>query len=79
LTFAELMVLMVSRALAILPVPEVETQRMAMEYCSAFLARSAKIRLRLATKQSSGLLYGNFTKLIYFAISVELKGSMLPE
>ncbi len=79
MTFAELMVLMVSGAPAILPVLEVVIRRMATEYCSAFSARLAKIRLRLATKQSSRLLYGDFTKLMYFAIPVELKGSMLPE
>jgi hypothetical protein len=52
---------------------------MAMEYCLAFLARPAKIRLWLATKQLSHLLYGDFTKLMYFAMPVELEGSMLPE
>jgi hypothetical protein len=48
--------LMVSRAPAILPVLEVETRRMAMEYWLAFSARPAKIRLQLATKQLSCLL-----------------------
>jgi hypothetical protein len=67
------MVLMVSRALAILPVPEVGTWRMAMEYYLAFLNRPTKIRLRLATKQLGRLLYGDFTKLMYFAIPVKLK------
>jgi hypothetical protein len=52
---------------------------LAMEYCSAFLARPAKIRLRLATEQSIHLLYGDFTKLMYFAILVKLKGLMVPE
>jgi hypothetical protein len=73
------MVLMVSRALAILPVPEVGTRRMAMEYCLAVSARPAKIRLQLPTEQSIHLLYGDFTKLMYFAIQVELEGSILPE
>jgi hypothetical protein len=50
-----------------------------MDYCLAFLARPAKIRLRLATEQSIRSLYGNLTKLMYFAIPVELKESMLPE
>ena len=49
------------------------------EYCSAYLARPAKIRLRLATKQSSHSLYGDLTKLMYFVMPVELDGSMLPE
>ena len=78
-TFAELMELMVSGAPAILPLPEVGTRRMAKENCLAFLARPAKTRLRLATKQSSRLLYGDYTKLKYFAMPVKLKGSMLPE
>ena len=73
------MVLMVSRAPAILPVPEVGTRRMAMEYCSAFSARPAKIRLWLPTEQLIHLLYGHFTKLMYFAIPVKLKGLILPE
>ncbi len=68
-----------SRAQAILPVPEVGTQRMAMEYCSAFSARPAKIRLQLPTEQLIRLLYGDFTKLMYFAITVELEGLILPE
>jgi hypothetical protein len=73
------MVLMVSGALAILPVLEIGIWRMAMEYCSAFLARPTKIRLRLPTKQSIRSLYGDFTKVIYFAIPVKLKESKLPE
>jgi hypothetical protein len=73
------MVLMVSGAPAILPVLEVGTRRMAIEYSLAFLPRPAKIRLQLATEQPIHLLYGNFTKLMYFAIPVELEGSMLPE
>ena len=44
-----------------------------------FLARPAKIRLRLPTKQSIHLLYGDLTKLMYFAIPVKLEGSILPE
>ncbi len=50
------------RTPAILPVPELGTQRMV-----------------LATKQLIHLLYGDFTKLMYFAIPVKLKGSTLPE
>ncbi len=73
------MVLMVSGAPAILPVPKVGIRRRAMEYCLAFLARLAKIRLRLATEQSNWSLYSNFTKLLYFAMPVELKGLMLLE
>jgi hypothetical protein len=73
------MVLMVSRAQGILPVPEVGNRKMAIEYRLAFSARPAKIRLRLATEQSSRSLYGNFTQLMYFAMLVELEGSMFPE
>ncbi len=36
---------------------EVGARRMAMEYCSAFLARPAKIRLQLPTEQPICLLY----------------------
>ncbi len=79
MTFAKLMVLMVSRAPAILPEPEVGTQRMAIEYCSAFSARPAKIRLQLPTEQSIYLLYDNFTKLMYFVTPVKLEGSILPK
>jgi hypothetical protein len=71
------MALMVSGALAILPLPEIGTRRMAMEYCFAFLARSAKIRLRLPTEHSILLLYRDLTKLMYFAIPVKLKGLIL--
>ncbi len=73
------MVLMVSKASAILPISEVGTRRMAMEYCLAFLARPAKIRLWLPTKQSIRLLYGDLTKLMYFAVPVKLKGAVLLE
>jgi hypothetical protein len=37
------------------------------------------MRLRLPTKQLIHLVYGDFTKLMYFAILVELKGLILPE
>jgi hypothetical protein len=77
--FAKLMALMVSRAPAILPVPEVGTRRMAKEYCLAFSARPTNMRLRLPTMQLIRLLYGDLTKLMYLATLVELEGSILPE
>ncbi len=73
------MELMVSRTPAILPVPEVGTQRMAKEYCLAFLARLAKMRLQLPTVQLICSLYGDLTKLLYLLTPVELEGSILPE
>ncbi len=71
------MVLIVSRGLAILPVPEVGTRRMAIEYYLAFSAWPAKIRLQLPTEQSIRSLYGDFAKLMYFVIPVKLKGLIL--
>ena len=75
----EVQLLMVSGAPASHPDPDVGTRRMAKEYCSAFLDRAARIRLRLPTLQSILSLYGDLTKLLYLVRPVELKGSMLPK